>query len=211
MDTPMPNRYALGTMASRPSTHSPRLLRRFTRPDWLRAALAVVMVPIMVIGIFGGTTILAHSHDGHHTHVHAAPSKVAARIVADLHKDAHRIGARCDLDAPRTAHADEPHEDPPADPGCPSHAPEGPDSKHAPDDTVVLIPDVEQIVVRAGELAAELKLAVAIAIDHLRISVPPVLSDQIGSPGGHASSAPWHLRALTAAQRLIRTSQALLI
>lgn len=200
-------------MARRPFTHGPTLLRRFKRAEWLRAALAVVMVPIMVVGIFGGTTILAHSHDGHHTHVHAALTEAAARIVAAQHITAHRAGTPCGLDAPHLAHADAPHDHPPVDPNQPPSAPHGPDPEHvpAPGDTIVLIPDIEQIVVRAVELGPDLTAAGALPLAHHGCTPPSGPAGQLGSPGGHLSAAPWHLCALTSGQRLLRTSQAMLI
>ena len=125
---------------------------------------------------FGGTTVLAHAHNDHDTHLHVALSEEAIRLSAEQHHLAHTSGGgSCDFDV------------------------------------IISIPDHDLMVARGINLSVTLKPARIIHFVLAWIWAQPCVSDQLGSPGGCPPSGPRHLCALTAGQRLVRTSQALLI
>ncbi|MGE3108156.1 MAG: hypothetical protein AB7G11_10005 [Phycisphaerales bacterium] len=104
------------------------------------AVLAVALLPLLTSGVLGGTTIIAHSHDGHGLHVHVARSNDLAARLADRHIRMHESGKPS-------------HE-------CPDHSHSSPGSAvqvvHEPspgpepsDGTIITLP-VNLTVVRSG-------------------------------------------------------------
>ena len=195
-------------MASRSSIRRRPPLDRDVRSWWARCVLAVVLIPILVLGAFGGTTFLAHAHDGHDLHLHAAPSIEGARHAAEQHRLAHASGiARCDhLHAAAHGHsrsAEVPSE--------PIENPALPTPTEDPSGLVITIPDHEQLASRGIDLSQSFKSAQVFQRLLASFWSQPDVSEETGSPGGCDPSGPRHLCALTAGQRLVRTSQALLI
>lgn len=179
---------------------------RFTRSQWVRCVLAVVLIPILVLGAFGGTNFLAHAHAGHDSHLHALPSIEEACFSAEQHRLAHALSiATCDdLHAGHGSHRESDD--------FPSEPIEGPDFPiEDPSGLVITIPDHEQLVSRGIDLSQTLQAAQILHCALAWFWTQPCLCDEMGSPGGQTVGGPLHLSALTAAQRLVRTSNALLI
>lgn len=168
------------------------------RSAWARCVLAVVMIPLLVLGVFGGTTFLAHAHDGHHLHVHASSSVAEARLAAERHREAHASGA---------ADCGHHHDDHGAGDGYHGAPATGDES----DGFIVTVPDHEQLSSRGAELSDALGVALPVVFDVSLAWAEPDLFEDTGSPGGRWCDGPRHLCALTAGQRLVRTSLALLI
>jgi hypothetical protein len=163
-------------MSNRLSKPRRRSLDRFVRSGWMRGVLAAALIPMMFLWGFGGTTVIAHAHHGHDTHLHVAMSEEAVRLSAEQHHLALTSGGDdCDFNL------------------------------------VFSIPDHELMTSRGINLSATPKLAQIIPIALYWIWAQPCVSEQLGSPGGCPPSALRHLYALTVGQRLVRTSQALLI
>ena len=168
----------------------------------------MVLIPILVLGAFGGTTFLAHAHDGHDVHLHASASIEEARLSADRHRLAHALGiATCDdLPAGHDGHS--------KSGDVPSQPKEGSDlpaPSEDPSGLVITIPDHEQLVSRGIDLSQTLQAAQVLHCALAWFWTQPDVSQEEGSPGERVVSGPLHLSALTAAQRLVRTSSALLI
>lgn len=183
-----------------------RLRRTFQRG--LRGGIALLLVPLMVLQVFGGVTYLAHAHDGHGTHLHIAGSREAALTVARSHVAFHAAGHTHDdtsqaggCDHADAAHAEHSHAVP--------HASILPaDHQGEPHGLLVTIPDHEQVNARAvSAVAAPQPVNMLVAMAWVLAPVPDV-SQNHGSPGGHART---HLVGMTATQRLVRTSGALLL
>ncbi|MBU6414391.1 MAG: hypothetical protein KGS45_13085 [Planctomycetes bacterium] len=170
--------------------------------------LAVVLIPILVLGAFGGTTFLAHAHDGHDAHLHASPSVEEARLSADQHRLAHALGiATCDGGhACRDGHSSSGEV-----PAEPKEDPDLPAPVEDPSGLVITIPDHEQLVSRGIDLSQTLQAAQVFYCALASLWTQPHVEQDEGSPGGSIASGPLHLTALTAGQRLVRTSSALLI
>lgn len=175
--------------------------------------MALLLVPLMVLQVFGGVTYLAHAHDGHGTHVHIADSQQAALTVARSHVAFHAAGHTHDdtsqaggCDHGDDAHADHAHADHAQAITQASILPS--DHQGEPHGLLVTIPDHEQVNVRAvSAVAAPQPVHVLVAMAWVLAPVPDVSPNQ-GSPGGQAHM---HLANMTASQRLVRTSGALLL
>ncbi|HEX2837905.1 MAG TPA: hypothetical protein VHN77_07245 [Phycisphaerales bacterium] len=183
-----------------------RLRRTFQRG--LRGCIALLLVPLMVLQVFGGVTYLAHAHDGHGTHLHIAGSPDAAITVARSHLAFHAAGhthhessqaSGCD-------HADDAHADHAHTFAQASILPA--DHQGEPHGLLVTIPDHEQVNARAvSAVAAPQPVNMLVAMAWVLAPVPDV-SQNHGSPGGQAHM---HLAGMTTSQRLVRTSGALLL
>lgn len=195
-------------MPSEQTHPRPAVLSRFMRSQVVRWALAAVIIPLLVLGAFGGTTFLAHAHDGHDMHLHASPSIEAARFSAHQHRISHALGtAPCE--DPRAGH--EGHSKSGELASKPLQAPDFPAPIEDQSGLVITIPDHEQLVSRGIDLPQTLQ---ATQILHCALAwfwTQPDVSHEEGSPGGRVVGGPLHLSAFTAAQRLVRTSNALLI
>jgi len=194
-----------GSSRARRSTCGRVLGSRVAR--WL---LVVALIPALVLGAFGGTTLLAHAHDGHGTHFHIASSEAQARYSAEQHRHAHALGT--DTCAPPEQACG--HGEHGVCSECsvvPIDEHDGPSSTGEHDGVVVTVPDHEQLATRGIALPRSLTAA------YVFQSVPAILrprpddGEEMGSPGGCGVGGPRHLLALTASQRLVRTSNALLI
>lgn len=191
-------------MSNHRSTQRRSPFDRVIRSQWARCVLAVVLIPILVLGAFGGTTFLAHAHDGHDAHLHASPSIEEARLSAHQHRLAHALGiATCDGHDDHSSSGETPAE-PVQDPDLPAPVED-------PSGLVITIPDHEQLVSRGIDLSQALQAAQILHCALAWFWAQPHVEQDEGSPGGSIASGPLHLSALTAGQRLVRTSCALLI
>lgn len=181
-------------------------LRR-TLQRGLRGGTALLLVPLMVLQVFGGVTYLAHAHDGHGTHLHIASSPDAAVTVARSHVAFHAAGhshdeaALAGCDHSGAAHADHAQ--------VVRHASVQPaDHQGEPHGLLVTIPDHEQVNARAASaVAAPQPVSMLVAMAWVLAPVPDAPQCK-GSPGGNLHV---HLAGMTASQRLVRTSGALLL
>lgn len=181
---------------------------RVIRSQWARCLLTAVLIPILVLGAFGGTTFLAHAHDGHDAHLHAGPSIEVARLSADQHLLAHALGvATCDgVHAGHNGHSKSGEA-----PVEPIEDPDFPAPVEDPSGLVITIPDHEQLVSRGIDLSQTLQATQVLHCALAWFWAQPHVEQDEGSPGGSIASGPLHLSALTAGQRLVWTSNALLI
>jgi len=168
---------------------------RFLRSPVARCVMAVVLIPMMVITAFGGTTFLAHAHVGHGTHLHAVATRDADRFCAEQHDALHASGS-----------ADHDHK--PADT---DHKHDFPSPVEEPEGLVITIPDHEIVAPRGVDVASVLKAVQVVQFPTSVLWETPDIAEVIGSPGGASLPGPRHLCALSAGQRLVRTSRALLI
>lgn len=196
-------------MANHRSNRRSSPVDRFVRLRWVRRVLAVVLVPLLVLGAFGGTSLLAHAHDGHGSHFHAASSVVGARLAAEQHRLAHASGtASCHDVNNHHGVSSAPDRSPSEPAGDPKHLPDA----EAPGGLIISIPDVEQLVSRGTDLSQELQATQVFQCVLAWVWVQPDVSEEPGSPGGAREvQGPVYLASLTAGQRLVRTSKALLI
>lgn len=177
------------------------------RTKCARVAFALAIIPTLVLGAFGGTTFVAHSHDGHGSHLHASSSLVDAQLEAEQHLLAHASGiATCD--DPEFSRGCAEHDEEPAEHG---EGPHHPLPIEEPGEIVITIPDHEQIVARGIDLARTLEASDALQCFLACLWTQTDLSEETGSPGGWVVVPAHYLSAFTAGQRLVRTSQALLI
>lgn len=180
--------------------------------------MVVILVPVLVLGSFGGTAFLAHAHDGHASHLHGATSIDGARSLARQHRLDHALGvATCSGHHAAFDHHNTSDHHEPGTPSQSNHSSEHPVPAEDPDDVLITIPDHEQLA------STGIVLAVAIQTSHLFeaahwLWTPPDMSDDVGSPGGWCRrggvprfDAPLHLSSLSALGRLVRTSGALLL
>lgn len=162
----------------------------------------------MVLQVFGGVTYLAHAHDGHGTHLHIAGSRDAAISVARGHVAFHAAGHTHDeavssggCNHAETAHPDHIH-------AVPSVSISPADHQGEPHGLLVTIPDHEQVNARAiSAVAPPQPVNMLVAMAWVLAPLPDTSESQ-GSPGGRAQV---HLAGMTASQRLVRTSGALLL
>lgn len=183
-------------------------LNRFLRSQWTRCLLTALLVPMLVLAGFGGVTFLAHAHDGHGSHLHAAASVDAARLAATEHLHAHSVGVTaCEYPAVPASRVGHKH-----DLGSKSlRGSDGPVPVEAPTGLIISIPDGEQLGSRFIDWSQQLDI-VKVSRDALAYSYPlPHVVYEEGSPGGPLTASARHLASFTAGQRLVRTSHALLI
>lgn len=173
----------------------------------------VVLTPLLMLGALGGTTFLAHRHDGHGLHLHAADTATEVERSAADHRAAHRMGD-CPFDPAAGAAADHRHGHAGSscsESGPPSQVDRPDETHHAPDGLLVSVPDHEQLLRRGIDLSEAFPPG-AVLISAAPVAPPPPdLARQIGSPGGLRGCGPLDLRALSAGDRLVRTSCALLL
>lgn len=179
----------------------------------MRWLAAVVLAPMLMLGALGGTTFLAHKHDGHGLHLHAADTAARALLSAADHRAAHRVGD-CAVDPEAGGGADQEyrHSRSPSSENGPLIDDSRPGERdQAPDGLLVSLPDHEQLPTRGIDLSKNLTPAVVSILAELLVRPPPDLDRRIGSPGGLSGCGPLDLSALSAGDRLVRTSHALLI
>ena len=182
-------------------------LNRLLRLPVVRRALAAVLIPMLLLGGFGGTTLVAHTHDEHDTHLHAHLLEGEVRLSDRQHQLAH--GA----EATDCVHRDFDELDHRPCDSCsiPIEEPEFPTTGEGTEGLVISIPDHEQLVVRGVVVPATLKAAQFVQAVWAAVWKQPDVSEETGSPGGRERGSPLHLCGISACERLVRTSQALLI
>lgn len=199
-------------MPSQRSNPRNAFISRFMRSQVARWALAAVLMPVLVLGAFGGTTFLIHAHDEHDAHLHASFSIADSRFSAEQHLLAHGTGTCGESHTHQGCHTD--------CEGCPHSSPDPieeddyPASSEEPAGLTITIPDHELLVACGIDLSQTLKSAQVVLCVFAWFWTQPDVIEEIGSPGGcgpGCGGGPLQLCALTAGQRLVRTSQALLI
>lgn len=166
------------------------------RSDVIRWLAVVVLAPMMAMGTFGGAQFLAHGHDDHGTHLHPVGPLKGAELAAADHADHHGHD----------------HAVPPSDCSVPCDGDEREEEPgEVPEGVIVSIDIHKQLPTRGTDLGKSLLPAVMCVIAVFVIPPSPDLDRHVGSPGGAASGVPLDLVALSASDRLVRTSRALLI
>ncbi len=178
----------------RQRTHPATIASRKRRGDATCMVVLAIVMLTAVARIFTGTAILRHDHHELGSHTHAVPAAMVEHAISACHAEdhaasdvvnyAHDGGAMCDSGDQCAG-------------GC--------------DITVISLvtdphPLARRVVLPVDDLAASW---MAIAAWHL--FAPPEAGSDPGAPGGRNAHMPRHLCALTAGQRLVATSRALLI
>lgn len=213
MDRPSARRYNGTFMAHRGSSRRNFLWHRFARCSVVRALITIVVVPILVLGAFGGITFFAHAHGEHDPHLHAAPFASSDRFCPEQHQLAHASGAAtCD---------EHPRDNNQGEPGNHTHLSDCSDHPVSLDDSqglLITIPDHEQLASRGVELSQIIQASPVFQAPSAWLAHPPDLAALLGDPGdpsgpggGAWSPAPVHLASLKAVHRLVRTSGSLLL
>lgn len=196
MDAFRPGRYTLPPVFRRTSGHPLSTFSRLMRSDVMRWLAAVVLVPLMAIGTFGGAKFLAHGHDDHETHLHPLGLLKVAELAAADHADHHGHD----------------HDVLPSDRSVPFDGDEGGEEPaEVPEGVIVSIDVHKQLPTRGTDLGKSLLPAVMFVIAVFAMPPSPDLERHVGSPGGAIGGGPLDLVALSASDRLVRTSRALLI
>jgi len=193
----------------RPSRQT-RVLRGLQRSELIRLLLLVALIPQIAIGVFGGTTFLAHNHDHHELHLHAAGSTAGVEFstvdhVAD-HDGAHGSFDGWASDTPDLG-----------DDLSDFHSPNGHhlfedySDDHAPAGVKVSVPDLDQWLGRSIELGRNLSSVAVVAL--VAFSSQPLFYGNQPSVliDGWSSADRLDICSLRAVDRLVRTSGALLI
>lgn len=187
-------RYTLASV-NRPRRpyRSPPLSRIMTS-DACRWLAVVVLTPVLMLGAFRGTDLLAHGHDDHGLHFHASHSAGYGALAWAGHAADHGH-----------EHPDLPSDLPPAEEG--GRGEQG----QVPPGVVVSLPDHEQLPTRGTDLSKTLSPVPVFILVAFVVQPSPDLGRRAGSPSGPPEGGPLDLRALSAGDRLVRTSRALLI
>lgn len=198
-------------------------LARLVRTEALRWFAAFAMIPILILTTFGGTTLVAHAHHGHSTHIHAATSISAARDQANQHLIAHALGsAHCENSAPKPQIACSTHAHFPsasgsshADQSCTGHeTPSDPPSTpldESPDGLIISVPDQDPLVSAPVSLPCfrvSGDLIAAFACYLLATADPITLA---ASPARITTQLPRQHCAQPATVRIVSTNCALLL
>lgn len=177
----------------------------------MRCFAAFAMIPILILSSLGGTTLLAHAHDGHGIHFHIAPSPEEARLSAQQHRLLHAHDPHaCDNSSNHHHEHDQPcdhahDESRIAEFTLPSSHPDS-------NSLIITIPDQEALTLRGTHLVAFDIQAHLILLTTLLTWSLLTVSDVAASPGGtHFPAAPRHLCDLSTSQRLVRVNGALLL
>lgn len=157
--------------------------------------LAVVLIaPILVLGAFNRATFLAHGHDDHGMHLHQVGVHDAGKLTAEDHADDHG------------------HDHGPLPSDAPTHEEQGGTQlAEVPGGVLISFDTHKQLPTRSLDLGKTLSPAVVVAFIAFVLPISPNLDLHIGSPGGAFNGGPMNLLALSASDRLVRTSRALLI
>lgn len=152
----------------------------------MRLLVLVLIVPMLVLGSFGGTSVYWHSHGSEESHAHMGPTQILADASGCWHAVEPGIAAN--------------------DAELGAIFPVG-----NQDGVLISIPDHEQMLAQRLDLSVALKAAQVLECFIEAFRDQPEVAEDARPPDGWNVTAPQHLCALTAAQRLVRTSQALLI
>jgi hypothetical protein len=169
-------------------------LARMMRADAMRWLVLVVLMPMLSLGALGGLAFLAHGHDDHGMHLHPVNALDRVSLTAADHADHHGHD-----------HATVPSDDSFSD------FETSDDLREVPDGVVVAFDDHKQLPTRGIDLSKSLTQIAVFMATVFVLPTSPDVHRHIGSPGGSGRYGPLHLFALTANDRLVRTTQALLI
>lgn len=161
----------------------------------MRWLAVVVLAPLLSLGSFLGPQFVAHSHGDHGTHLHPASLLRGAELVAEIHADHHGHDHE-------VAHR-------PADSS--DGSPCGEESDEVPDCVIVAIDLEKSLSSRAAGFDKTLLPAAIFVMAAVVMPPSQDLDYHTGSPGGLGVGGPLDHVALTASDRLVRTSLALLI
>lgn len=154
----------------------------------------MILTPLLVLAPLGGSTFLSHGHDEHGAHLHAAGLLHGGMLaLADHAKDhghEHSMPPKLASDGEQES---------------------GSEQGEVPEGTIVSLAQPKQLPQRSLDLAQALCPSALMAIAIMVMPAAPHLERQAGSPGGLLDGEPSNLRPLTAGERLVRTSRALLI
>ena len=170
------------------------LLSRIMRSDITRLLILILLMPVLCLGALGGSLFLAHCHDeqGMHRHPVTALYPVTSTVACHAHDPRHdHAGVHSSDLLSETGICEESCEVP----GC----------------VFVTVDNHKQLPTRGMDLR-KLLTSVTVFVD-VRFALPTSseVLRQIGPPGGRRSSSPLNFFALSASDRLVRTSKALLI
>lgn len=157
---------------------------------------------MLALGAFHRATLFAHQHGDGDFHLHRISVLGGARLADAVHSDHHgqdHLGVPTDH-CPGGFHG-----------GCSDGDLPGDQPVEAPGCMIVVIDAHEQLLTRGTELGKAVPLAVTFAIVALVLPPSPDLALPLGSPGGVFRCGPMSQRSLSAGERLVRTSCALLL
>jgi hypothetical protein len=144
--------------------------------------LAVILIaPLLMLGTFHQATFLSHCHDDHGVHLHPLEAGEIVKFSAAAHAADHGHD----------------HTDAGADDG--------------PEGVVISVDAYESMPTRGVELGKALSTAAVAVMVTFDLLASPDLGQHVGSPGGTRPRGPMDLLAISAGDRLVRTSRALLI
>ncbi len=184
-----------------PSTRERR--GRLERASIAHVAWVCLLASLLVLVSFGGVSFLAHAHDGHGLHFHAASTETEATRLATLHVEHHRAHSH---DAHSHDHACILSDDVvPCRHGETSETePTGP-----VDGVLVSLPDCDVVKVQPTAVPQFPTLvgeAISFGLCVLATSI-----QSVPETGCVETTRPQHLSGLCSCARIVRTSGALLI
>ena len=184
----------------------------------MRLIVLVALIPQITIGVFGGTTFLAHNHDHHELHLHTAGSTPGVELSTPVelsittNHDADHAGAHGSFDGWASADTHDLDYDLTG-----SHCPNGrqqsedcPDNQ-TPADVKISIPDLDQRLGRSLELERALSSVAVVALVGFTLQSLSHADQPSGSLEGLSSVQRLDICGLHAVERLMRTSGSLLI
>jgi hypothetical protein len=152
--------------------------------------VVVLIVPMLVLGTFSRATFLAHEHDEHGVHLHPVGAFDEGELAAEVHASYHGHDSAT----------------------MPSDLIVGGDELAESPCCFITCFDVQtQLPTRTMDLRKPLFPEAVFPIVAMVLPILPDLDCQVGSPGGSTKGGPMGLLALSASDRLVRTSRALLI
>lgn len=166
------------------------------RSGVLRWLAVVVLAPMLALSTFGCAAFLVHGHDDHGTHLHPVSPLKVSKLAAAEHDNHH--GHSHSLSS--------------ADRACvPDEESGGVEPDAVPAGVIVSIDSHRQLTTRVTVLGNVLLPPATFTITVFVMPTSPDPDRQAGSPGGLVFGGPLDLAALSASDRLLRTSRALLI
>lgn len=170
------------------------------RSDAARWLAIVLIAPMLVLGTFNGAAFLAHWHDDEGLHVHPIGVLDGGKLAAADHADHH-------------AHVDDHGHDHPAQ-SCDVPADGEPDEDQlatVPHGVIISFDVHKHVPTRSLDLGKILSPPATFQSVAFVLPMSPDLDPHVGSPGGSLNGGPIDLFVLSAGDRLVRTSRALLI